>query len=72
MDGSKPWYASAGIWGAVIAVAAGLGGIWGWTLAPADQAHLIDALSTIGAVIGGLIAGHGRVTATQKIAGGTK
>lgn len=67
MDGKKPWYASAGIWGAVIAVVAGLAGIWGWTLAPADQASLVTALSTIGAVVGGLIAGHGRAVATKQI-----
>jgi len=74
MDG-KAWWASRGIWGGIVAIAAGIAGFWGVTISPEDQAHLTDlvvlAVSALGAVIGGIMAVIGRKAAKKPIKGGS-
>lgn len=76
MDSSKLWYASSGIWGGVAAAVAGLAGIAGYTITPADQAAMADSIaqtvtliSSLTAVGGGLLAIFGRARASKTIAG---
>lgn len=63
MNDEKPWYLSRGIIGGVVAVIAAIAGAFGHTVAPADQAALIDALADIGGAAGGILAIYGRAKA---------
>lgn len=65
---SKPWYASVGVWGGLVAIAAPLvGALFHVTISDADMASITDALTGIGTAIGGLLAVYGRVRATHTI-----
>ncbi|MFT4098441.1 MAG: hypothetical protein QM651_15090 [Rhodoblastus sp.] len=75
MEDQKPFYASATIWGAGVAALAGVAGIFGYTITPADQAALSDSIaqvvtlvSSVAALGGGVIAIWGRVRASKTIA----
>jgi len=74
MDG-KPWWASRGIWGGIVALVAGIAGICGVAISPEDQAHITDlvvlAASALGAVVGGIMAVIGRKAAKKPIKGGS-
>lgn len=65
--GAKPWWQSKAIWGAVVAILSGIGGLVGVVVAPEDQQTLVELLAAIGPIIGGFIAIHGRVKATNSI-----
>lgn len=67
MDDFKNLFASKTFWGGVIAVLAGILGVFGYTLAADDQAALIDGGAAVAAAIGGGIAIWGRIRATKKI-----
>jgi hypothetical protein len=67
MDGIKSIFASKTFWGAIIAVGAGVAGIFHYTVAAEDQAQLVDIIAGVGAGVGGLIAIWGRVTASKQI-----
>jgi hypothetical protein len=67
MEEYKSLLASKTIWGGIIAVGAGLAGIFGYSVSPADQVQAIDALAGIASAVGGVIAIFGRVKATKKI-----
>jgi hypothetical protein len=60
-------WASKAVWGGVIAVVASLLGIWGYSVTPADQASIVELVTSVVAAIGGVIAIVGRVMATKKI-----
>lgn len=64
---SKPWYASKTIWGGLVALLAGLAGVFGYGVSAEAQTTLTESLVGIGASIGGLIAVYGRVTAKSAI-----
>ena len=67
MEGWKSIFASRTFWGAIIALAGGLGGLFGYQFAPEDQANLIETVSGIATLIGGVVAIWGRVKATKAI-----
>lgn len=67
MNGTKGLLTSRTFWGALVAILAGAASVLGYTVTPADQAELVNAVAGIGAVLGGLIAIYGRVTASKKI-----
>lgn len=67
MDDYKSLFTSKTVWGGIIAVAAGLAGVFGYSVSPADQVQAIDALSGVAAAVGGIVAIFGRVKATKKI-----
>ena len=68
MDGSKAWYASSGVWGGVLAVAAPIAGVVLKVSIGGDEIALAaEALAAIGGGVGGLLAIYGRVKATQRI-----
>jgi hypothetical protein len=60
----KPWWASRAIWGGLAAMVAGIGMMLGIDI---NAAELTDALASLGAVVGGLLAVGGRVAATKRI-----
>ncbi|MEX1206541.1 MAG: hypothetical protein WEB85_14950 [Dongiaceae bacterium] len=67
MDGFKSILASKTFWGALLAIAAGVLGMFGFDLPAADQATLLDYVGGGGAMVGGVIAIVGRVVASKKI-----
>ncbi len=67
MDGFKSILASKTFWGAALAIAAGVVGLFGYDLSAADQATLLDYAAGGGAMVGGVIAIVGRVVASKKI-----
>jgi hypothetical protein len=66
-ENDKPWYASRAIWGGLIALAASLVGLLGYTISPADQAAIADLVLPIASGIGGGLAIVGRIRATRRI-----
>lgn len=64
---AEPWYQSRVTIGAIVAVIAAIGGIWGWSVSPADQAHLANLLVAVMAGFGGLLAWWGRWRAKKPI-----
>lgn len=70
MDGSKDWFRSKTVWGALIAVAASLLQVAGLELTPDVQNDLADlAIASVG-VIGGALSIYGRVSARAVIGRG--
>ena len=67
MDESKAWYASKTVWGGIVAVGAGVAGVFGFTVAPADQEQIVLAATGIAGIIGGLISIWGRVKASKSV-----
>jgi hypothetical protein len=67
MDDLKPWWASRTIWASIIAVVAVIAGYFRYDIAPADQASLVDAITTGVGVVAGLIAIVTRIGATKQI-----
>jgi hypothetical protein len=66
-DTSKPWYQSKGLWGGVIAIGFGVASLFGHNIAAADQATLVEGITGIGTVAGGLIAVIGRLVAANSL-----
>lgn len=66
MDGSKPWWQSTGVWGALGTVVAGVLAAFGYAASGIDVAITEVGLSLAGAVAG-LIALRGRIVADKKI-----
>ena len=66
MTGTKPWYKSRGVWGAIVtlAVAVGAGGI---DVSELDQAEAVDLLMVGGGAVGGLLALVGRIRARDTL-----
>ena len=68
MDGSKAWYASSGVWGGVLAVAAPVASLVLKVSIGGDEIALAaEALAAIGGGVGGLVAIYGRVKAKERI-----
>ncbi len=67
MEGMKSIFASKTFWGAIIAVGAGVAGVFHYAISAEDQAQLVDIVAGVGAGVGGLIAIWGRVTASKQI-----
>lgn len=65
---TKVWYASKGVWGAVVVIIAMVAKLLGYEIGDADQAALVDGISNIAVAVGGLVALVGRVTASKPVA----
>jgi hypothetical protein len=63
----KPWWASKAVWGGVVAMLAGAAGLWGYKVSPADQAQLVELVSSAVALAGGAYSVYGRIVATKKV-----
>lgn len=66
MNGSKEWWQSSGVWGALGTVIAGLAAAFGYATTGIDVAVTEIGLSLAGAVAG-VIALRGRIVADKKI-----
>lgn len=64
MNETKPWYTSITVWGGLLAVLSPAIRALGWEM---DVQQTADALSSLGAVIGGAAAVWGRVRTTTLI-----
>lgn len=67
MDGSKTWYRSKTVWGALIAVAASLLQVAGVDLTPEVQSDLADLAIAFAGAIGGALSIYGRISAQALI-----
>lgn len=63
----KPFWQSKGVIGGAVAVFGAIAALAGYSLAPADEAVLVEAIAAVVSGIGGLLAVWGRVTATHRI-----
>lgn len=63
----KNWYQSKTVWGALTVILASLLRAAGYEFGAADEAQLTDAVSTLAAAVGGLLALYGRLTARLPI-----
>lgn len=70
MTGIKGMLSSKGVWGGLIVVLSALLGMFGYTIGLEDQQALTDVVSQIGAMVGGLLAIYGRITASKRIGRG--
>lgn len=64
---SKPWWQSKSVIGGLVALAAGIAGIFGVVMSPDDQAITTEAILGIAGAIGGLLAVYGRIKASKSI-----
>lgn len=64
---TKPWYLSKGVVGGAVAVLASIAGLFHYSIAPADQAQLVELITGLGALVGGGVAIVGRIAASKKI-----
>lgn len=67
MNNFKGMLSSKGVWGGLIVVLSALLGMFGYSIGLEDQQALVDAVSQLGAIIGGVLAIYGRITATKRI-----
>lgn len=68
---SKPWYASRTMWGAVLSIVSGFVPLAGTVLSvPEVNDTAVDALASVGALVGGAVAAWGRTAATTTITSG--
>lgn len=67
MNGIKNILASRTFWGGLLAIVAGLLGLFGFEFSGADQATAVDYVAGVGAMAGGFIAIIGRIIASKKI-----
>lgn len=64
VDFTKPWWKSKGVIGGLVAIIAGLGGLFGLDV---DQAALTDILLQLSAAVGGVVAVVGRFKAQKPL-----
>ena len=64
---TKAWWQSKTVWGGIVALLAGAGGMFGLSIGIEDQNALTNHAVEIASAIGGLIAIYGRVTAKKEI-----
>lgn len=63
----KVWWQSKGVWGSLIAVAAGIAGAFGFNIDSAGQEVIASSVVAIAGAVGGLIALWGRIRAEKKL-----
>lgn len=64
---TKGLLASKAVWGGIIALVAGIAGIFGYTLDAGAQEQLSAAIVSVASAIGGILAIYGRVKASKVI-----
>lgn len=67
MEETKKWWQSSAVWGGLVAVLAGIFGIFGYTLGADDQGAITAILASVAGSIGGAIAVYKRIKATKAI-----
>lgn len=67
MDGTKQWYRSKTVWGALIAVGASLLQATGIEMTPDVQNDVADLAIAVAGIFGGAVSIYGRVSASSTI-----
>lgn len=67
MNETKSVWASKTVWGGIVAFVASIAGIWGYAIAPEEQAVIVDAACSVAAGMGAAVAILGRVTASKRV-----
>lgn len=67
MEEFKGIFASRTVWGGLLALLAGLAGLFGYTVTPEDTATLTELLASVGSAVGGIVAIYGRIRASKRI-----
>jgi hypothetical protein len=74
LNNAKPVLRSRTVWGAGVAALAGLAGLFGHVISPADQAQAVDLIGQavgvadrIVVIAGSALAIWGRITATRRL-----
>jgi hypothetical protein len=70
MNGTKPWWASKGVWGGAIGVLAGVATLAGVDLNAGLQAELTEIAVGVGELFGGALAIYGRLKAVSAVVWG--
>lgn len=67
MDEVKSIFASKTVWGGIVALLAGVAGIFGYAIDTTLQTDLVNYITGIAATIGGAVAIYGRIMASKKV-----
>ncbi len=67
MNNVKPWYTSKTIWGALVAMIAGIGSSVGFELGSQIQAELVETALKMVSTVGSMLAIYGRFAASNAI-----
>ncbi len=67
MDNTKVWWQSKGVWGSVVAMAAGVGHVAGIDISQPIQNELTDIIVGFGTLAGGALALYGRIKAVAAV-----
>ena len=67
MENMKQWYLSKTVWGALVAILAGLLPVTGMELDAGAQSQLADDFVSLVGAVGGLVAVYGRLTAEKRL-----
>lgn len=67
MMDQKPWYASKGVWGGIIASAAGFASLFGFTVPAGEAQSLTDQAVDLVVAGAGILATVGRILASSRI-----
>jgi len=66
---NEPWYQSRVTWGALVAGAAGVAGLFGVTIGDGERAVLVEGITAALSVVGAVTAIYGRWVARKPIGG---
>jgi len=67
---TKPWYASAGVWGALVTLVSSVLALLKVEGDPQVLAHVREGVLALATLVGGAVALWGRVRATRRIGAG--
>lgn len=67
MEDSKPWYASKGIWGGIIAAVTAALAAFGVTITESDQESLVQSGLALVAAVSAVLGVYGRAKASKKL-----
>ena len=67
MENSKSWWRSTTVISGLVALLGGIGTFFGYELAPADQAELVEIIAPVLVFVGSIGAIVGRFRASKKI-----
>ena len=67
IEGTKSIWASKTVWAGLVAVIAGVAGIWGYSISPEDQSSIVEIVLAVAAAVGGAGAIVGRIKASKAV-----
>lgn len=67
MNQTEKWYESRGVWGALVAGAAGVAGLFGYAVSAEEQENIAALVIGLVTTISGVLAFIGRLKASKRI-----